>query len=361
MLPNSRPHNAVLIAGAAAVALWTAPPTQAHPIVLGSADITVGRARTVVRLAISAEDFLHFYDVRPDANDVVSAGQLREFARRHRHMMLTDFIVRDAAGARLAGHMHAIEPANFGRTALAIRDLARTRLTYTIHYETAQPPSHLSFQQLFGRSTRFVPSNIHSVLTQDRQPGSTTMRLTNGGNVETFAFDWDGGTPPVGPDAFNRIHATLATHDAHVDLELVIPLPVLETWMSIPRPDPDYVSVATRTRILPQLRRLVLEHNTMHLNEAQRPPEIIDLAFETLDGRVDNGASGRLSAWTGRARVRLRYTAPVPLTDIELTWTLFNNVVLAQTVDIHTPAGSTTRRLSTYAPTWTWSRAVPPR
>ncbi len=347
------------VACAVVVILAAGTAAPAHPIALGAAEINVGRTLTTVRLFTSAEDFLHFFDVRPDASDQVSAAQLRDLARRYSDMILADFVVRDACGVRIIGRVHSMEPADFGLAPRSIRDLSRTRLTHTIHYATAPAPSHLTFQQLFGRSTRFVPFNISATLTQAHHAERTTMRLTNGGNFETVAFDWDGTTAPIGPAAFNGIHATLTTGAASVDIELLMPLPILETWLPIRRPDPDFVDSAARSHIAPVLRALVRERLVIALNGSPREPDVIALTFEALGGPVDVGASERLSAWTGRVRLRLRYTAPGPLTDIELTWALFNNVVLSQKLDILTPTGSTTHRLSSYAPTWAWSRTTP--
>jgi hypothetical protein len=349
---------------------------RAHTFSLIRGTAVVHPDRVVVELRTVADDLDHLYPMQPDDQGRIATTLLRNTVAAHKAYLLASLVIRGAAGERLPGRVVSTQCNAPSRDSLDFHELADIMITHRFEYVTQRRPRYLTFQFLERPDAGLRAQVVLAVEAAGERP-RRTLRLTNGGNVETLEFAWDhgetgsGSASPAHPrpcaqargdhGRLNALQAIVRVEPDGVQIDVVVPLPILETWIAVPRADRDFLEVAEQAAVRNRLREFLRGRNEVRIDGDPVSPVIAELRFLDLDaGTIDEGGSPRrLSAWTARVGVRLRYEAHSAPQQVEVLWGLFNNAVLSADAVVVVDGGCFEHRFSTYDRRFVWDGSHP--
>ena len=298
---------------------------------------------------------------------ILKGGTLTIELERNEHgtAPLARLTIRDHEGARLTGRRDATQ------------DL-------TLHYKIPSGSPYVSFQLAppsFGSATHAA---IVALAVRVDGKGRNAIRLANDGNVEIVHF----ATMPPGQDSADphlggnhcgtrreqwfawrnqdrSVRSIVSVEEWGVHIELLIPTPVIETWLPITRASRDFIESIEQNRAIAKVNAFFADRFDVRVNESRflRPTtEAKFLDFWVAEPASDR-APGRRCAWTSRLYVSLRFRSADRPNRVEIGWKLFNAVVLTANALMVTPdedhelvPTSRQHRFSKYKPRWVWPR-----
>ncbi len=312
---------------------------SAHSVLLSRGTVVVHGDRVAVEIEICAEDFIHLYDLRSNG-DGFSVSDLRDAIERHRIDLPDRFILRDGAGTRLVGRVVDVRGAPSTADRLDLGAFRRVLITYVLEFAMDKPATYLTFQQRFADDHAELPAQLLLHVRNSENEHGRLIQLTNRGNVETL------NVAPAAcesskamnasefEDRFKTVHVVASRSSGRVEIDLYIPLVMMETFLPIRRAERDFI---TQEEIEVAIRDLTgaFSRRPPAVIEAAAPPGPIDFvickAVFLSPGEVtmDDAAQkqGRIGTWS--ARVAVRFAADLDdRADAKLTWRLFNAVIL---------------------------------
>ncbi len=359
----------------AAAALTTVGQEQAlaHTVLLSRGAVVVHPNRIVSRIEIDAKDFIHYYHLRPTAEGF-SASTLREAVLKHRQHLLEHFLIRNTRGERLRGKCVEVEWSEPTESKIGYSQLGALRVTYVLEYLTQTPPRYLTFQQFLGGEYAPMPVRLALSVTAAGDATSRFIQLTNRGNVETLEFAWPDpavsklipasmsgqqqGHPEhaLGQDRFKSVRACMLIEGPVVRCDIYMPLVLLETWLPLRRASRDFIDAGEMKDARERLRAFFAGRNQIRINGRRAAASAVRVSFLGPDAMsIDEPQVERLGAWSARVGVRLTYETDVPVSQVELVWDLFNNVVLDAAVTTVFGDSRNEKVVTPYSPSVSWS------
>ncbi len=360
---------------------------SAHTVLLSRGEAVVHDGRIAVEIEVWAEDFLHYYAILPDASGHISWAWLGEAAERHAQTIEESLILRDEDGQRLIG-----EPAQLRWDApvdgaIQPEELHRLRARYDLVFQITLRPRLLTFQFRWIGDQAVIPSQLVLDVRGSDQPSGDLVRLTSRGNAETIEVHWHDRKATVdagwidatrihacaqgagGPARWKEIFAEIEARAQELEARVFIPLPLLETWIPLPRRDEDFLSLGEQQAALAAIAALIQAALSVETDGNPIPAEILEIAFLPANARrsslsapdlsplAKGGARGGtpISIWTGRLAARLRFRVESTHDQVTLRWNLFNNAVLSVTAALRVGTRCTERVFSTYESIYTWT------
>jgi hypothetical protein len=335
---------------------------RAHVISIGRGTVVVHPDHFTVELKVAAEDFVHYFGPGTTPSLPLVSEAIQRVAARHADQFLEHLVIRQSEGIRLYGRLvsQTMDPAlNANSDGERLRSL---RVNYVFEYALKYPPRYLSFQQSQSEGIVTLPSQLYLDVRPVGSDDLQVIRLTNGGNVETLKFNWPGnggGRPSIGRvDELQAVTAYVDVGDNDVRVTIEIPLPVLETFLSVERADRDFLEVSEQLAAMPRLRAFFQGRNPILINGRALNASDTKLEFLDIDssGLETSTHSTRLGAWMTRVKVIQSYKPNSRPDQIELQWNLFNPAVLEAEAILACNGRRSNHRISTYEPTLRWSR-----
>jgi len=360
---SSRIRFALAAVVASGAVLLLKLPVHAHVISSERGSVTVHPDHIKVEWQVHAEDFAHYYGLGRVPSRPFSMIELRRVADGHADQLLEHLIIRDSAGERLVGKtfsraMDPIEDVNADSEVLSA-----LRVNYVFEYPLKSPPRYLSFQRSSRESAVWSPSQVFLAVRLAESDRIETICLTRGANVETLEFDWQdagrGHSAMIGPvKRLKTITAHIDVVKDEVRVAVEIPLPLLETFLSVDRADQDFLDPSEQENAIPRLSAFLRDRNPIRINSQAADAGMTRLQFlgvgsSGLDAETN---STRFGAWMTVVRFVQTYNCDSTPREFELRWSLFNPAVLVAEACITCGGQSSTRRISTYEPTLRWSQ-----
>lgn len=376
---QARPSAARWIAVLAAAPL-TSGAARAHSVSLGRGEVVVEPHAATAALLMPGGDLLHA--ILPTTQSL-SPAELDEHVQRYAQQLAQRLTVLDAGGAPAAATLGdaRFEPA--GRARYSLDDLRAGRIACRVRFALAARPDYLTL--------RLTPSPIGpphaaqlalAVRTAER-PAPLTVVLTSRGNAETLGLAWAqaAATAPAAgvraPECFRHVLGTLVVADDVATLDVLIPVPILETFVSVPRHRSEVVTPQEQAAITPALHQFFRAHALLEVSGRHIPPDVTALTWlspaaaeraarvettEASTAAASAAPSGTAEASTaqpcavagGCVRATLRFAGAGPLTPGALRWDFFNALVLEGRVTLVAAGRRSVHQLTTYAPTLAW-------
>jgi hypothetical protein len=201
-----------------------------------------------------------------------------------------------------------------------------------------------------------------------------TVTLTEEGEVQTYTFDWSGNAAPkhaaggtnqptadlgqgnMGIESYGAVYSFLYLEPTEIRVEILMPLLTFETWTQVPRKDRDFLEVAEQAAALPVLKEFFANHNQVVIDGLEVRPVVRRLDFYGVDFKDFAVAPEprRLSAWTARIGAILAYSTKGLPHEVNLTWDLLNERVLAARAAVFAGPDAKTCRFTRYQPAFHW-------
>jgi len=330
--------------------LLTSRPLAAHPISIINLDALVHRDRLEVRLSVMPEDFLMVYGLVADAQSRVAAADIARCAQTHKQFVLDGLIVRDEQGNRLQGKVVGLDMPSLPPEGLPVTELMATTIVYHLEYPLARAPAHLTFQQHFGGGAFMIPAIATLVITREGLPPEPPVQIPGDESAQTVSLDWNEKSGPASDDyaaakareeakrrqnmgisSYSATYTFIYIENEEVRVEILMPLLTLELWQPLARAEPDFISVSEQLASRGPLEKFFTGQNELKIDGIVVKPRLERLDFYGVDFTdfATRAAPRRLSAWTARVGAILVYSTKGAPGHLDLTWTLFNNEMLA--------------------------------
>ena len=366
----------LLCAAVAMLCLATVRTASAHPVSVMTGQAVVRSNEVAVTLEVMIEDFMLFYGLSPDMQNRISRADIQSSIDRHAQTLLKDFAIRDVDGVRLKGELVKRDAEEVPADGYDAGALMQRTVTYRFRYPMAKPPTHLTFQQTLGRDTTMIPASLELEVRQEGLSASDQASLSNQGNTETFEFSWDGkgeraGETPdegwrrrrdeqkkarMGITSYGAIYGFVYITDHEVRAEILVPLATLETWVEVPRKNPEFLEVDEQAAARKSLEAFFCGKNKVKIDGIEVKPTMQRLDFYGV--RFTDFASrpeaSRLSAVTARAGVILSYSTKGPPSQVDMTWEYFNASAYAAQTVVYAYALTYQQAFTPFQPTFTW-------
>jgi hypothetical protein len=364
----------------AAVVLALGGIADAHPISVVTESAYVERDKLTIDVEVFAEDLYFYHGLKANEKNEVPAEILRQTVAKHGDLLLERLPVFDASGTRLEGGRVASVSELELPEAVPLGELMGYSLVYRLERPFEKPPEFLSFtQRLVGPGDGF-PALVDFKVKQAGKEEEVTTTLKPG-NVKTVRLDWsEGGAAgteaeretwmkeqredALGATALNTVGSFFYIMPREVRHELLIPFPLVESYFTIDRADPDFLTHEEQEAAKPKVAEFFRGKNPVTIDGEVRTPARATVEFFTLDDRDLTKKVKRrtVSAVNARVGVILSYPLTRPASEAELEWNAFNRQ--AWKVDAFCFAGEEVLRpkfsAATRSDRFVWKRPTPP-
>ncbi len=336
-----------LVSGMAGVA-------HAHQFSIAQGTATVHADRVAIVLEFNGEDLRHVDGSPPPSDAGGLSTWIDNASQQHGQVVCDRLIVRDIDGNSISGRVLETKVRKTGGDSTDVDRLRDVRVVHSLSYPLRERASLLTFQQSTDSATSLRTQWIMAVRV-DGEERERIVRLTSQGNAETLAFDsCDKLTvdvpPPMRDEKFRSMYVIVRHQEHGMTLDLFAPLTIVETFVPTSRRNPDYVEMDEQTSILAAWEKLVASRVDVIRGEEPMRGAVTASEFAPpcpSDSDSDS-STRRVSAYSARVHAQFEF-ADAPST-AELTWKLFNNLVLNVPLFIEQETVPIVAELTTYAP-----------
>ncbi|MGA2069296.1 MAG: hypothetical protein ABSG86_30375 [Thermoguttaceae bacterium] len=318
--------------------LAPAPAAVAHSISAVEGEALVHRDKVELTIKVRPEDILLSAGMTLIIADRIEEAVIVKGAEAHKKFLLDGLILSDSDGRRLAGKVTKVELFAVPNAGIPLEDLMSKTAVYRLEYPLARPPARLGFRQHFNTGAVAMPVIMQMSVLRDGATTATLIPVPEGEQAEHVAFDWSQtlgpGTSAAGeraaaakPAALDAAEAFVYIQNDEVRVEILMPLPTLETWQAVPRNDKAVLEVAEQTAARTRLEALFTMHNELKIDGVAVRPKLGRFDFFSIDFKdlAARPEARRLAAATARVGTILTYSTKGAPRHVELKWTLFSD------------------------------------
>ena len=317
---------------------------SAHPISLSSVIIDVKKDKLVADLRILLEDLVLYHGLKADDSQRFGAESLKKAADAHGPKLLKWFLVRGERGKLIAGKVMSLDAADIPTDGAMQADLMKRSVTYELQFAPPKPENFLTFMQQIGGPDAGLPALMDCMVLQDGVLVDMSEQLMPG-KPYSVKFDWE--NPPKRPKDWQELRAKkeaefhkrlgitsyaglysfIYINDAEVRHEILVPLLTLETWLKIPRRDPDFVDVKEQEASRKTIERFFRDRNPLRIDGVRVKPVLSRLSFFGLDINdfARNAKPRRVSVHQARVGIILSYSTKGTPRKVEMQWDMYND------------------------------------
>ena len=316
----------------------------AHPVSQPHVLIHVSHDTVRVRFRILAEDLYLFHQLEPDPKTQrISKEQLRGTLTKHRQLLLTRFLLRNAQGQPLKGKFLKLTEPDWPADGIQLLDLMKYDLTFEFVYPTANRLAFLTLDQAFADDL-LIPVEVKAEILQEGAGAPFYIALENGA-AETVRFDWK--HPRLSSEAsdaewakwqqvqderamglsnYNGVYAFLYIEPHTVRFEILIPLVSLDKVIAVARENPAFLTVEEQAAATEAIIQKIEQATQLTLNQSTVKPKRRQLRFLGLE--IEDVARkpkpSKVSMASGRVGLIFTYPAKEIPREAILGWKLFS-------------------------------------
>ena len=321
--------------------------SHAHPISDSQENVYVTRDKVLISMQIYVEDLYFFQKLEPDEENIVSQAKIKKAIEQHKQFLLDRLLVRDINGEKLQGKVVSVDDSSVKSEGVAMSDLMQFTLVFELEFPLEKPPEFLTFSQELVDSNAGFPAMVRFNLKQEgsETPYAVAMKPRD---PQTIRFNWD--HPPLDPDAsesdwqkwlkerreetlgitsYGTIYSFLYIEDFEVRHEILIPLATLESFFTLDKKDPDFLSVAEQAASRAKIEKFFAKANPIEIDGITVKPVVSRLDFYGLDFTdfAKRAEKKRVSLANARVGIILTYSTKGTPDTVKVTWDMFNRSV----------------------------------
>ena len=361
----------------------------AHPISVVTAAAYITPDRVVMDIQIFAEDLAFYHNLEAHPGQGIPGADLTLAVEPHGQLLLKRLPLVLPDGSQLTGRVIKVDADEWPEF-VPVGELMAYSLTYRLEWPLSTPPRFLTFAQRLVDSTAGFPALVDLQIKQ-RGREETANAVLKQGQVLTVEFDWQGAgtsaTDELSPEQslseqslidredwlrlrrdsalngnrLNAIRSFLYIEPRGVRHELLIPFPVLESYITIDRHDPDRLTPEEQETARGKIADYFRDRNPLSIDQSVRRPESIRIEYFALDDRdlTVKSRQRTLNTLNSRVGVALHYPITEPARTVTLQWTAFTRQ--AMEIDAFCFAGEQVLRphfsKSARSDSFTWTRS----
>jgi hypothetical protein len=319
---------------------WLAPlpAALAHSLSTVEGEALVHRDRVELTITVRPEDILLSAGMTLIIADRIEEAVIAKGAEAHEKFLLDGLILDDSDGRPLAGKVTKLELFAVPHDGIPLEELMSKTAVYHLEYPLARPPTRLGFRQHFNTGAVAMPVVMQMTVFREGLTTGTLIPVPEGERAEHVGFDWSQApgpgtsaaaerSAPAKPAALEPGEAFLYIQNDEVRVEILMPLPTLETWQAVARNNKDILEIAEQTAARVPLESLFTTHCQLKIDGmAVRPRlgrfDFCGIGFQDLAARPE---ARRLAAATARVGAILTYSTKGAPRHVELKWTLLSD------------------------------------
>lgn len=341
--------------GIALVMVWAAAmPAAAHPVSIVVESAFVERDSVYVDVEIFAEDLYFYHGLETNEASEVEAENLRAASLKHGPLLIERLPIYDTRGNPLPGGKVATIEGNEFPEDIPVGELMGHNLRYRLEWSLDSPPEFLSFSQILVDSDAGFPALVDLRVKQAGKEEETEITLKPG-NVRTVQLVWDDPQPgdadereewmearredALGANALNSVRSFLYISHREVRHEILMPFPLLESYLTIDRQRPNHITPGEQNAARPAILDAFRDKNPISIDGQRQSPASMRVEFFNLEelDRTQAPPPKTLNTINSRVGIMLIYPTPQPAKSVDLLWDAFNRQ--AWQVDAYSFAG----------------------
>lgn len=324
---------------------------QAHPLAVTTCEVYLEENKLDVRMNILVADLVIFQGLEPKENGrYYDYNETIEAANKHVDFILQYFYIRDKDGNLIPGSLKRLDTSKLTpRQQQGIRpiEVMRYSIDYYFEYTIEGKPEYLNFSQIFGGADNPQPETLELLIHRDGVLVDTpvkigpriphVVRLDWSVPAQSPANDWvtrkreaeKKMLDALGMPQFSGVYSHLYIEDAEVRHELIMPMVILDTLISIPRIDPDFLEVSEQINARKNIEQFFKTGNPVLIDGHPVPATISRIEFFPLDTRdfMATQIPQRVSSYNTRVGIIATYPSPKTPSTVRMQWDGFNRTL----------------------------------
>ena len=321
---------------------------SSHPVILVEADIYVNRFRTIAKLRFLGDDLELLQGVEARQDGFYDEDEIEEATEDHIRYLQERIIFRDAQGEAWTAKLRSFIPIDFPLEGIQAGELINYQVELEWEFSYESPPDFITIEQNMGEENMLLPAELKILM---KQAGSDVpyAHMMKPKQPETFRFDWDlpalteaasekeweewfeaQREKSMGLISYSSVYSFLYIEKFEVRHEVLIPLATLLTMMDLERKDPDFLEVDEQVAAEDAVVSLIAQATPLKIGGKKVQPNHVRVDYYGL-GLADLAMQTerkRISVSNGRVGVILSFDGKEPISDVQLEWDLFNDIVL---------------------------------
>ena len=356
------------------------PAALAHSVSTVEGEALVHRDKVELTIKVRPEDILLSAGMTLIIADRIEEAVIVKGAESHEKFLLDGLILSDSDGRPLAGKVVKLELFAVPNVGMPLEDLMSKTAVYHLEYPLARPPARLGFRQHFNTGAVAMPVIMQMTVFREGATTGTLIPVPEGEQAEHVTFDWS-QTPGRGTSAAaersapakpaadhgymvpDATEAFVYIQNDEVRVEILMPLPTLETWQAVPRNNKDVLEVVEQAAARTRLEAFFTMRNELKIDGVAVRPKLGRLDFCGIDYKDLSARpeARRLAAATARVGAILTYSTKGAPRHVELKWTLFSEKASAVRVVVFACDKGSRFSFTPEQPTLAWdSSGAPP-
>lgn len=349
---------------ASVLLIASAPCHAAHPVSISRTLVVVEQEEVTATIELFLEDLYLFHGLEPDASGMLSREELDRGLSLHQSFVAERFVIRDADGRVVHPDPKLRVAEQLPTDGVAVSELMTHRLVFDLSYAFSDPPEFLTFEQHFSGPNAVLPAEMQIEVKQSG--GGTLLKQTLvQEEPQTVRIDWSRPLPAdhasrderrkwleeqaqatLGISSYSSIYAFVYVEDFEVRVEVLIPLLLLEEFVTIDRTDAAFLSVTEQASLRPSIETQLRDAIKLQIG-----PAAPGNGVETRDFRAEtsvNPVTRRCDFYgvrftdlarpaevrpvamaSGRVGIILSWPVSSRIESFDLTWDLFSKSVRA--------------------------------
>ncbi len=383
MLPFRQPTHKTLCSWSAYLLLsWLALTTgAAHPVSLSTVVVNVQTNLATVEMKILVEDLMLFQELQPNSDQVLEAAPLRDASQAHQAFLLKYFQVRDVDGVAAPGKVNSLDTEEIPEEGVQADAVMATSVYYELEFALPDSPQFLTFSQNFGGDANPLPSVMDLIILQNSARVGYPVQISPA-NPYSVELDWE--NPPtndrkswrerrklmqqrredlLGITSYSTTYSYLYLTEQEIRHEILVPVLTLESWLPIPREDPNFLTVAEQTATEAAIESYFQSHSPVKIDGLSVPAKVDRVDYYGLNFRdfAQRAPKQRVSTHSARAGIILYYPTKQAPQSVALTWDIFNQHTPLLNTVVYDHRNTGYRHFFTPAePDFQWTTTVAP-
>jgi len=325
------------------LAPWAARPVSAHPISLPSAIVDVHPDHIRVEVEVMLEDLVLFYKIEAGKDFYFPSANLRQAAESHQQFILDGIQLVDDEGQRLKSLHDKLDLTGIPERGVLQSELKARVVRYHLRCALDHPLTLITVAQQLGGATPVLPAQLDLVVLQEGVLIDRSRQIPAARPV-SYQIDWK--NPPrrtmtlaqyreqrqqqfrqrLGITSYSGLYSFIYITPREVRHEILVPLLTLESWLKVPRADPEFVTVEEQQAVRDRIADYFLDRNPVVINGQTSSARLTRLNFFGLDIRdfALNAPARTVSIYQARVGIILSYRTKTTPRQVDFHWESFN-------------------------------------
>lgn len=325
----------------------------AHPVSLTSAQAELTPHGIRFQLRVLLEDLVIFHGLTPDEEARFVAPDLRGAAERHEAFVLDRILVLDGEGTLLSGSVVGRDWSTLDDGRVPQEDLMQRSGTIDLLFAYDEPPEYLTFVHRIGAEFGGLPGIMELSVRRGKQwlhrpsqllcEQALTIRLLESAGDSVSESQWEAlrrkreeeARERLGISSYAALYSFLYVTPTEVRHEVLVPLLTFESWLRIPRNEPEVLTREEQQASRPLIDEFLRERATIRAGNGIVAPELDRLQFFGVDMRdfASLAPARDINVYQGRIGFILQYPLKGDGGELEVRWNLMDESAVAmQTV-----------------------------